>query len=260
MKVILVSILCFVFQKQLFSQSIEGKITYERKQHMHRTISEEMKAFVPEYRTSKHVLIFNEVSSIYKSVQEEEAPQPNSGGGMVMRFGGGSNDETFYHFTEKKKVISRDVFGEQFLILDSIKNEKWKLSNETKTIFGQVCRKATLITKSTNQGLRVMMAGSNRNSQQAPTEKDIEIIAWYAENLTSPTGPDIYNGLPGVILEMDIDSGAITFSAIDISAKADLKLLKEPKKGKKVTPEGFQKALNEIMQNIGPGGMRIGGM
>jgi GLPGLI family protein len=242
----------------LMAQQKSGTIIYERKQNMHRGATEEMKAFIPEFRTTKQMLIFNEVSSIYKPVPEDEAPQPSAGGGgMVMRFGGSM--ETFTHFAEARKVSSTDFFGEQFLIIDTIKRDKWKLTEETKTIAGHLCRKAVARTKIAAQGMRFTVGGPNAGSQQAPQEKEVEAVAWYAEDIVSPAGPDNYNGLPGVILEMDIDEGAIVFQALEVQANADPKLLKEPRKGKKVTPEGFRKAVSEIMQNMGPGGIRIGG-
>jgi GLPGLI family protein len=246
----------------LIAQQKEGTIIYERKQNMHRSISEEMKAFVPEFRNTKQMLVFNEVSSIYKTIPEDEAPEPfSNGGGIVMRFGGGSNDETYFHFTEGKKLSSRDVLGEQFLITDSVRKEKWKLSEETKTIAGHACRKASLRTKIAAPTMRVSIGGAPGGNQQtqAPQEKEVDVIAWYAEDILAPAGPDNYNGLPGVIMELDIDNGGTVFSALEVQTKADAKMLKEPKKGKKVTPEGFRKALNEIMQNMGPGGMRLGG-
>lgn len=243
----------------LIAQQKEGTIIYERKQNMHRSISEEMKAFVPEFRTSKQMLIFNEVSSLYKAIPEDEAPQPFNNGGMVFRVGGGGNDETYFHFTEGKRLSSRELFGEQFLITDSVRKEKWKLTEETKTIAGHLCRKATLRTKTAGQSVRISMGGPSGGNQAPPQEKEVDIIAWYADDMLSPAGPENYNGLPGVILEMDIDEGATVFTALEVQTKADAKLLKEPKKGKKVTPDGFRKAMNEMMQNMGPGGMRFGG-
>lgn len=242
----------------LFAQQKMGTIVYERKQNMHRNASEEMKAFMPEFRSTKQMLIFNENSSLYKALPEDEAPQPSvRGGGMVMRFGGGM--ETFTNFAETKKISSTDFFGEQFLIVDTIKKDKWKLTEETKTIAGHLCRKATTRTKITSQNMRVTIGGPSAGNQQQPQEKEVDAIAWYSEDILTPAGPDNYNGLPGVILAMDIDDGYIVFNALEVQATADMKQLKEPKKGKKVTPEGFRKAVTEIMQNMGPGGMRFGG-
>lgn len=247
----------------LIAQQKEGTIIYERKQNMHRSISEEMKAFVPEFRTTKQMLVFNEVSSIYKAVPEDEAPQPSTGGGgFVMRIGGSSNDETYFNFTEGKKLSSREVLGEQFLITDSVRKEKWKLSEETKTIAGHLCRKASLRTKIANPTMRMSIGGgapAGNQQTQAPQEKEVDVVAWFADDILSPAGPENYNGLPGVILELDIDNSGTVFSALEVQTKADAKMLKEPKKGKKVTPDGFRKALNDIMQNMGPGGMRFGG-
>lgn len=259
MKIISITTIGLLLHLTTLSQKKEGTITYVKKQNMHRSINEEMKAYVQEYRTTKHVLIYNETSSIYKSLIEEEAPQPNSNGGMTVRFGSTLNDEIFIQFMEKRKVSSRDLFGEQFLIIDSLKNEKWKLTTETKIIAGKICRKALLAKKIITQNIKAPFVGNEQNNKNNPSEKEIVIIAWYAEELSIPAGPDNYCGLPGIILEMDIDNGATLITAIEISSKVDNKLIKEPKKGKKVSPEGFQKAMTEIMQNLNPGGNRAGG-
>ena len=66
------------------AQMKEGKISYERKINMHRNLPDpQMKSMVPEFRTDKFELIFNENVSLFRSVVDEEAPDPfaNAGGG-----------------------------------------------------------------------------------------------------------------------------------------------------------------------------------
>ncbi len=46
-----------------------GAVIYERKINMHKTIQDEqMKAMIPEFRTSKHMLLFSDSISVYKMV------------------------------------------------------------------------------------------------------------------------------------------------------------------------------------------------
>ena len=67
----------------LTAQIKEGKIEYERTINMRRNITDpEMKARIPETRTDKFELLFNEQASLFRTVAEEDAPDPfaNSGG------------------------------------------------------------------------------------------------------------------------------------------------------------------------------------
>ena len=73
------------------AQMKEGKISYERKINMHRNLPDpQMKSMIPEFRTDKFELIFNESVSLFRSVVDDEAPDPfanaGGGGGGGMRF------------------------------------------------------------------------------------------------------------------------------------------------------------------------------
>jgi hypothetical protein len=57
MKKIIFSIAAFLTAQGLFAQMKEGLIVYERKVNMHRRITDEqMKAMMPEFRTSNYQL------------------------------------------------------------------------------------------------------------------------------------------------------------------------------------------------------------
>ena len=69
---ILLSALSLLSIDTLIAQMKEGTIVYERKMNLHRTITDEqMKAMMPEFRTSKHQLLFSDSTSVYKAVAEE---------------------------------------------------------------------------------------------------------------------------------------------------------------------------------------------
>ena len=62
----------FVSLTALQAQVKQGTIIYERKINMHKTIQDEqMKAMIPEFRTSKHMLLFSDSVSMYKLVPED---------------------------------------------------------------------------------------------------------------------------------------------------------------------------------------------
>jgi GLPGLI family protein len=241
----------------LFAQVHEGVITYERKINMHRRIQDEqMRAMIPEFRTSKHLLLFSDSTSVYKAVPEDEMPEAGAEGGgrMIIRAGGGDNGELYKNFAEWKSIESRDLGAKTYIIEDSIRQRSWKLTGETKVILGYTCRKAVSTeTMMMGGGIRINMNGNNSSTDTAnrPQPKQVQVEAWYAEGITAPVGPESYGMLPGVILELNVDNGAMIFSAVDIKKEVAKKDIKEPKKGKKVTRKEFMEMQRELMGNGG---------
>ncbi|MDE3251564.1 MAG: GLPGLI family protein, partial [Bacteroidota bacterium] len=95
-------------------------------------------------------------------------------------------------------------------------------------------------------------------TQKASAGREVEVVAWYADDLLSPTGPENYGQLPGVILQLNVDNGTTVYTATEVSKKVDLKELKEPKKGKVMDRKDFMKMMNDMMSNQG-GNFRFGG-
>lgn len=260
MRKVLLSLTCLTGFLMAKAQQKEGTIVFERKINMYKTITDEqMRAMMPEFRTSKHMLLFSDSISVYKAVPEDEAPDPFAGGGggrMIMRFGNDGGD-LYKNFSQSKSILSSELGGKNFLIVDSIRPQPWKLSMETKQILGQTCHKATRKIPAPQMTMRsVTMGGGgaiNRDTtvQKPVAAKEMEVVAWFADNIVSPVGPESYGQLPGVILELDIDNGRTVYTAKEIKATVDAKELKEPKKGKVVTQEEYRKLLQQMMQNQG---------
>jgi GLPGLI family protein len=241
MKKILLSVTVFLTATTLFGQLKEGTITYERKINMHKRITDEqMKAMIPEFRTSKHQLLFSDSISMYKAVPEDITPDPfaGSGGGqtvMIRNMADGS--EQYRNFSEAKAVESRELGAKTYLIEDTIKQQGWKMTDETQTILNYPCKKAS------------------RQNERGQT-----VEAWYTESIPCPAGPESFASLPGAILKLNINNGEVVYNAITISDKVNKNEIKEPKKGKKITRPEFMKMMQEMLGNPGPGGrvIRIG--
>lgn len=259
----------------LQAQIKEGTIVYERKINNHRNMpNEQMRAMVPEFRISKHLLIFSDSISVYRMIPENEAPDPfaggagaGGGGGVRMSFTmGGSNDagDLYKNFTQSKSILSSELAGKSYLVVDSITQQPWKLTNETKQILGYTCLKATRKISVQAAPMRMMVIGgpggnTNRDTSR-PQPREIELVAWYAQDIASPVGPENHGQLPGVILELDTDNGGTVYTALEFKKQVDQKQLKEPKKGKTVTAAEFSKMRLELMQQqMQNGGIRIGG-
>ncbi len=255
------------------AQMKEGKIVYERKVNMWKMITDpEMRTRIPEFRTSEFELLFNDQASLFRSVPEDEAPDPfaNSGGG-----GGGARfsfrmpeTTTYTNIATQMQYESRPMFEKTFLIIDSLKPLKWKISEETKTIAKHVCKKATTTITAQSVRLGVSVRGMGRNNgdttnkpSAAITPKETEVVVWYTEDIAASVGPDNYSGLPGAILEVDMDNGANVTTATEVSTKYPKKDLVQPTKGDIMNKTQFQDAMKKLMEDMqkggGMGGMRI---
>ena len=102
MKLVLAIAAIFTLQTGI-CQLTEGTISYERKMNLHKRLTgdrEQMKAFIPEFRTSKHILLFTDSVSVFKGIQEQSNQQERrfeggggDGGGQRMMFVGGGGGE-----------------------------------------------------------------------------------------------------------------------------------------------------------------------
>jgi len=86
-------------------------------------------------------------------------------------------------------------------------------------------------------------------------------VAWFTTDMPVPAGPEVQGQLPGLILALDMNNGRMVYKAVEISAKAEVASIKEPTKGKKVTPVEFSeernKMMDEMQKNNQGGGNRI---
>ncbi len=83
---------------------------------------------------------------------------------------------------------NEDLVNEDTSIKDSIPNYEWVLDDEIQTIAGYTCKKAT----------------TTRNVGRIQ-----QITAWYCENIPIIDGPMGFSGLPGLILQIEINKNTI---------------------------------------------------
>lgn len=84
----------------------------------------------------------------------------------------------------------------------------WELTNETKTINGYLCYKATSIY----------------HNQTWNDNPKFEISAWYTPRIPVPFGPNGYHGLPGLILELQTYTMTIFVKKISLNLNTVLQI------------------------------------
>jgi GLPGLI family protein len=169
----------------------------------------------------------------------------NENGVQIRTFGMGDDDITWFHFTEGRKVEQKEFATKQYLVTDSVRKLNWKLTGETKNILGYACQQA--VTTRLSKRSMVNMDNGVMTRKEVPDTS--QVIVWFTTAVPVPAGPDFEGQLPGLILQIDIN-GNTTYKAIEVSQKADVAAIKEPKKGKKVTAEEFNKERDKTMEEM----------
>jgi len=103
---------------------------------------------------------------------------------------------------------------------------EWKLENESKYIDSYLCYKAT------SEEVVVNSEGTFKHA----------IIAWYCPSIPFSYGPKGFNGLPGLILELQVRN--ITWGATKIELSNEDKIIEKPTKGKLITEDEYNKMIS----------------
>ncbi|MBO9637763.1 MAG: GLPGLI family protein [Siphonobacter aquaeclarae] len=254
-------LLCFTGSAAI-AQHTEGTITYSQKTAMRGRVQiadPAMQARMPESVTTGYQLMFTADEALYEPTVDDEPAGP--GGGPAFRFNR-PRTEIYSKIRERKRVELRDVFGDLYRIEDTLRSQRWKIGSETKTIKGIECRKATFSDSSSAQMLT--FGGpmpAPQGQQPAQPKRSRTVVAWYAPEIPVSIGPDRYAGLPGLILEVDVNEGEMVTTVTEIDwKKPKSSELKQPKGGKAVTQTEFQDIMRQKMQQMnGERRVRIGG-
>ena len=255
----------------VFSQNnFQGKATYMSKTSMDMSrfgdqMSEQRKkqmiARMKNYLEKTYTLTFNKTTSSFKEDVKLDAPRTSG-----PKWGRSNGQGSIYKNTKDQKIIEDvEQFSKRFLITEEMKQEKWEMSIETKKIGQYTCYKATLVKEDKNIDWgSIFRRGRNRKKDSTQTkEKEITkkmltVIAWYTPQIPVSTGPSLYYGLPGLILELNAGRTTMLCTEVTISSKEILEI-KEPKKGKKVSREEYNEIvkiktaeLKERFKNRGP--------
>jgi GLPGLI family protein len=221
----------------LNAQNTEGVIQYEETMNLHKMLPDsmlkQMRGMIPETRSSQMELYFKDDVSLYKPVEDDEPQQGGGGGGMPFRMGGAMG-ETYKNLATEKLVEQKEMFGKKFLIEDTLKVQRWKLSTDAMTILGYKCMKATMTDS-------VRMRGDSMTKRN--------ITAWFTEDVPLSMGPGLYGSLPGLVLAVDVNNGQMT----SVAKKVEFKKVKDediaaPSKGEKLTRKEFDEKVKEMMK------------
>lgn len=240
------------------AQEFQGIATYKS----HRKVSikmdstkvtsameKEMQEMLQKQFQKTYKLAFSKDMSIYK--EEETLGAPQVGGSMmVSTFDGGGSDVLFKDTKSLKFTSQKETLGKIFLIRDSLPNYNWKLESETKNIGEYTCFKATYtreIEVPKNNNLSFSVVESDEEPEMVT--KEIVTTAWYTPQIPVSNGPGKFQGLPGLILEINDGSQTIICTSIVLNPTDKLEI-KAPIKGKKVSQTEYKVLVDKRLQEM----------
>ena len=211
-------------------------------------------------------LSFNKEASIYKEEESLDKPQVGGSGFQIQMIGGGGGADILYkNIKEKRYADQKDTMGKIFLVKDEINPIDWTLESDSKYIGEYQCYKATY--KRQVEIFNEMSFSSSSKTKKEEEEKEAEmeeriITAWYTPQISVTNGPAMYQGLPGLILEVHDGKLTIICSKIVINPQDKVEI-KEPEKGKEVNREKYDEIMDkkskEMMERYAPRNGRKGG-
>jgi GLPGLI family protein len=242
---------------QLQAQQQTGRVVYEYTRQMHMRMAgpggPEQAPPPPRAHAVKLEVLFGNNQMLRRALEDNTTNDfSDEGGGVHVRaFGMGDDDITWLNFADGRKVQQKEFAAKQYLVTDSIRKQHWKLTGETKTLLGYTCQQAI----SNQYSKRMMMSMENGVMSRKEVPDTSKVTVWFTPAIPVAAGPEFEGQLPGLILQIDIN-GNITYKAIEVSQKADVAAIKEPKKGRKVTAEEFNKEREKTMEELQRNGPR----
>lgn len=231
----ILTILIFCISISLFSQKISGKVTYkfsaeplnEKKfdsaytARTKKKMDTWMKGIFKNTKDVHTFLTFANGESLYV-VEDKMQNDGKTIFNLNRTYAGGDN--IYYKNTNTKEYFFQNDTGE--LLLTDLAPIKWKITQETKKIGKYLCYKAIDI--------------ESKNKKMKP-------IAWFTPLIPVSFGPKEYNGLPGLVLLVEMSKRSITAIKIVLNPSEDI-VIEKPTKGKKETVEEYKKRVASFMK------------
>jgi len=206
-KCILTFIVLWTTTQVAISQITYGKITYERKTNLYKKFKNngDVKEWLKEEDKNKvdmFELFFDDSLSLFK-------PQESD---LVERMSWATTKNVVYqNYTSHQRVTEKKIWGESFIVADTVRKFNWKITDSKRNICGYQCRKA------------IWQANDSTR-----------IYAWFCSEINSSIGPESFVGLPGAILGLATEDGGVIYFAktVEVVKPSTVSLLQKKTKQK----------------------------
>ncbi len=215
------------------AQTTSGIVKYQKRVPLRKKLGDEWIGYkdqIPETAAFNYLLYFSSGESLFsENSKENEAPSPIIKKAMwtVNKWAKPYVKTLKIYFNRDKNLQVRQTEFMTRLFREELDMPiyKFKMGIATKEILGYKC-------------------------MQAEIEIDNkEILAWFTADIPVSAGPEKYYGLPGLILEVNVNHGEQVWIATSIDLTVPEKnQLFEPKEGKKVKTDQYIKIQEEKIE------------
>lgn len=240
-RIFFIVVVLFTYESAFAQNHIveRGRIIFERKINTHAILpgviggsgiipKEEFVTFFQKYKVDhpqfwidSFQLIFDHDSTLYKPAGSISPFLHGIGVPMADK------NQVLSDLSSFQFVAEKNAYNEQKVIRDSLIKIRWKLTDEIREIAGFECRRANALINDS-----------------------IYIVAFYTDAIKTKGGPELFNGLPGMILGVAVPHYNISYFATRFEAL--------PKAEKMTTPNFiFQKSnirqidyFNEMLSSL----------
>ncbi|GAB4447642.1 MAG: hypothetical protein OHK0036_02190 [Bacteroidia bacterium] len=206
----------------LNAQSVNyGIITYERKTNLLKRFYklDWMREWLEEDKEMKiksevFHLYFNDTMAAFIPDEDEKVDW--------MQWATAKN-KVYTYLKTKEKITFKDIFGEVFVLKDSLPERKWKHTGKKRKIAGMEC---------------IELIWQENDSSR--------IYAYISTQIPAPVGPESFCGLPGAVLGLATEDGGIVYFAKSINfSRPEEIYFRIPKYKKFTTTQQLYNELNK---------------
>ncbi len=234
----------------IFAQPLplSGMIEFEKRVNKFAFIEKELKVFNsnamkedflsyknsnPQFLILKSQLSFSESKTVFTPIMDQNDLQDNTWNGKPIDK---QINIVYNDFLKNETIVQKEAVGESYLITDSIRSIKWKITDQTREILGYNCRRAN----------GVLM-------------DSIYVVAFYTGEIPVQSGPESFVGLPGMILGVALPYENVSWFATKVELLPG-QMIKPPLKGKSITYKLLLNSLDLFYKSFKNGRDKIKGI
>jgi GLPGLI family protein len=186
---------------------------------------DEYKKTQPQFKKLKSTLTFADNKTLFTPGDDDGSLAGFWGNGAMVS----QNNVIYNDLQSKTSIIQKKVFEEVFLLKDSTRKIKWKITDETREIAGYTCRRANALIMDS-----------------------VYVVAFYTDKIAASGGPESFTSLPGMILGVALPHENVTWFATKVTdMSVEPKALTPPKKGKPVNNKELHTIMMAAMKDWG---------
>lgn len=233
--VILCAVLAFPAHAQHTTFLEQGRIEFEKRVNLFARMdqlskgednswTDMLKKGMSQYQVTYFDYSFSHQTSLYKPGRDNpDNKKP------IWESAPAEVNVVYSRLDSMQSISQKQVFEQMYLVKDSMRQIRWKITDETRNIAGFDCRRANAVIMDS-----------------------IYVVAFYTDAIVTPGGPESFSGLPGMILGVALPHEHITWFATKVLID-DTKeeALKPPVKGKPVDNKGLAESVSKVLGRWG---------